>query len=87
MYPFYRAPVRRVRKVYIRASAAALTTAETLTYTTKLSAPLTELNSNALDALTTAVSTELARKHRRAEAKSDSQVERVPGTDSETDTE
>ena len=87
VYSFYRAPVRRVRNIYIEASAAALTTSEPLTYPTKYSVPLTDLNSNAVDALTTAVATDLAHKHRRAEAISDSQVERVPGKDSETETE
>ena len=87
MYPFDRAPVYCVRKVDIAASAAALAASETLTSPTKLSVPLTELNSNDADALTTNLATELDLKHRREDATSAAHAERVPVSDSETDTD
>ena len=58
----------RVRKVYIKASAAVLAAAEPLTLPTKLSDLLTELNANAVNALTTALTNEPARKLIHVEA-------------------
>ena len=51
--PFDLAPVWLVRKEDIEAAAAALAVAEPLAFPTKLSAPLTYLNANSIDALTT----------------------------------
>ena len=45
------------------------------------------MNTNAVDALTTDLATELARKRKCAEATYAAQAERVPGSDSETETE
>ena len=67
MYPFERAAAWLVCKVDIAAAAAALSTAEPLTSRTKLSAPLTDLNANAVDALTTALATKLVHKLRHVE--------------------
>ena len=78
MYNYDRALVWRVRKVDIVADAAALAVDETLTPPTKSFAPLTDINSNYVDALTTVLATELARKHRREKATSDARVEKVP---------
>ena len=64
------ASVWRVCKVYIKESSAAFTAAEPLIFHTKLSAPLIELNKNAVDALTTDLATEIYRKLRRVEAAS-----------------
>ena len=66
VYPFDRNPVCRVHKADIVAADAALSTAEPLTFTTKLSAPLTEMNANNVYSLTTALATELSRTHRHA---------------------
>ena len=52
-----------------------------------MSALLTELNANSVDALTTALVTELSHKGKRAEATSDAHAERVPGSYLETETE
>ena len=87
MYHFERASLYRVYKVDIKASAAVLAAAEPIKPPTKSFALLTELNSNAVDDLTNAISTELARKRRCAEATSYAQKERVTVSDSETDTE
>ena len=80
MYPFDRDIVWHVRKVYIKESAASLAAAESLTFPTKLSAPLTELNSNAVYSLTTDIEIELSHKRRRAEVTSATQAERVPSS-------
>ena len=45
------------------------------------------MNANAVDALTTDLATELARKRICAEATYAAQAERVPGSDSQTETE
>ena len=87
MCPFDHDPVWRVYKVYIKASAAALAAAEPLASTTKSSAPLTDLNKNSVDTLTTTIKTELYHKHRRAEATSAAQADRLPSPDSEIETE
>ena len=78
MYPCDHAPFCRVRKVYITASAAALAATEPIISPTKSFEILTEMNINDVDALTTDLSTELARKRIRAEANSDAQADRVP---------
>ena len=49
--------------------------------------PLTELNENFVDALTTALATEMEYKCRRAEETYASQAEIVPGSDSEIEKE
>ena len=61
---FNRYPVWRVHKVYIKASDAAfLAVAEPLTSPNKIvCAPLTELDANGVDTLTTALTTEPACK-------------------------
>ena len=87
MYPSDHASVWRVRKVYIKASASAVAVAEPLTLPIKLSAPLTELNKNSLDTLTTSLVTKLYCKHIFAEVNSDANIERVTCSDSETETE
>ena len=78
LYPFDFAPVYSVHKIDIKVPDVALGAAEPLTSPTKVSAPLIELNTNAVDFLTTTLATELSCKHRRVEATSDSQAERVP---------
>ena len=70
MYPFDYSPVWNVYKKDIVADSAALDVAEPLTFLTKLSAPLTEMNKNAVDALNTAIVTEVTRNHRCAETTS-----------------
>ena len=87
VYPFEHAPVWRVHKVDIKVSAAEFAAAAPLTPPIKSSVPQIDLNTNAMDALTTALATELDRKHRRAETISTAQAEIVPGSDSETETE
>ena len=87
MYPFERAPLWRVSKVAITASAAALAADEPLTSPTKVSVTLTDLRANDVNALTTNLTAELARKPRRAEAISAAQLERLPSPDSETEIE
>ena len=82
MYPFDRAPFWRVCKLDIKAYVSAFATAEPITFPTKYSAPLIELNKNAVYDLTTALATELACKHRCAEVTSAAQAERVSGSDS-----
>ena len=57
-----------------------------ITFPTKLSAPMIELNKNSEDALTTALATELASKHRYAESTSAAQEKIVTISNSETDT-
>ena len=52
-----------------------------------MSAPLKELNANAVDTLTTYLANELSHKQRHAEATYAAQIERVPILDSEKDTE
>ena len=84
LYTFDRALFWRVRKVDIKASAAAFSAAEPLISPTKLSAPLIDLNANAVDALTAALATELARKHRRAGAVCAAQEDTATGSYSET---
>ena len=83
MYPFDHAPVWRVNKVDIAAAAAALAAAEPLTSPTKSSAPLIELKTNTVDALTTSLVTELASKRRNEEAAYYSQEEILTGSYSE----
>ena len=87
MYHFDRAPLCCVRKVDITAAATALAAAEPLTLPTKLSTPLEDLNTNTVDALTNALATELAPKHRCTEATYAAHTERVPVSDPETETE
>ena len=87
VYPFEHAPVWRVHKVDIKVSAAEFAAAAPLTPPIKSSVPQIDLNTNAMDALTTTLATELDRKHRRAETISTAQAEIVPGSDSETETE
>ena len=74
VYPFEHDPVWCLRKVDIKASDAALATAEPLTSPAKSSELLKDLNKNDVDALTTALATKLARKRRCAEAISDAQA-------------
>ena len=87
VYNFDHAPLWSVRKFDIKAPAAEFAAAEALTSPTKLYAPLIELNANSVDAFTTALAVELSRKHRRVEATYAAQADRVPGSDSETETE
>ena len=87
VYPFDHAPLWRIRNVDIKASAAEFAAAEALTSPTKLYAPLIELNANSVDAFTNALAIGLSRKHRRVEATYAAQADRVPGSDSETETE
>ena len=76
VYNFYRYPFWCVHKLDIKSSAAALAAAGPLISPTKSSAPLIELNANAVDALTTDIATELSNKRRRAELTSDAQSDR-----------
>ena len=87
VYSFDCASVWCVCRVYISTADAALAAAELLTSPTNVSAPLTDLNLNDVDALTTALATELDRKRRCAESTTDAQSKRVPGSDSKTETE
>ena len=80
MYTFVRDTAWSVRKVYFKASASAFAAAEPIKPPTKLSAMLTELNANTVDALTTALVTELSHKLRLAEDTSDAQAEIIPGS-------
>ena len=82
VYHFYSSPIWGVHKVYIKSFAADFSVAAPLTPPTQVSAPLIELSLNDMDALTTALENDLARKHRRAEATSSSQEERVLRLDS-----
>ena len=61
--------------------------AEPLTFPTKSSVPLTDLNANDVDDLNTALSTELTCKRRLAEATFDAHSDIVPGSESETETD
>ena len=61
MYPFERATVWRVCKVETKESYAPLAAVEPLKTPTKPSAPLKDLNENTVNALTTALATELTR--------------------------
>ena len=80
MYTFDHTPFCNVCKLDIAAAVEALAEAEPLTFPTTSYVPLTELNTNYLDALTTDLATELARKRRHEEAASVAQIERVPGS-------
>ena len=71
VYHFERATVWRVLKVDIKAFSAALALAKPLTFPTKFSALLIEMNVSYVDTFTTALETELARKRKFAEANSD----------------
>ena len=82
MYTFDFSIAWRLRKVYIKESTAALAVYEPLTSPTKYSTPLTELNANDVDDLTTNLATELSHKLRRAEANSAEKAERVSVSDS-----
>ena len=67
-----------MRKVDIIASAAALAAAKPLTLPTRFSEPLTYLNANAVDALTTAIAVKLNRKCSLADVTFYEQVDIVP---------
>ena len=86
MYPIECATIWKERKVDIKASAAAFSAAAPLTFPTKCSAPLIDLNTNYVEALTTALAPELVCKHRLAEETSAAQAERVPVSYSELQT-
>ena len=86
MHPFDHYPVWRVNQVDISAAAVALAAAEPLTYPKKSYAPLKEMNTNAVEFLTTTIVTELSQKQRHTEVNSAAHTERAPGSDSETET-
>ena len=65
-YPFEYSTVWRVSKGDITAAASALAAAKPLTFPTKLSTLLTDLNKNAVDAPTTSLETEPYHKYIRA---------------------
>ena len=87
VYIFDYDPFWRVREVDIKASAGEFDGAEHLTYPTKSSATLIDLNANYVDALTTDIATEVARKYRRAESTSAVQEDTVPRSDLEPEKE
>ena len=70
MYTFDHTPFWNVCKLDIAAAVEALAEAEPLTFLTKFSASLKELNKNDVDALNTAIVTEVTRNHRCAETTS-----------------
>ena len=70
MYTFDCDTVWRVRKGDIQASAAALDAAEPLTFPSKFSTPLKEMNTSTVEKITTTLATELARKRRGKDANS-----------------
>ena len=87
VYIFDRVSVWHLNKVDIAAAAASLAADEPLSLPIKLSAPLTYLNVNSVDALTTALATVLARKPRLTESTSVSQKDILPVSDLETETD
>ena len=83
--PYVHIILDKVQKVDIAEAPVSLAADEPLTFPTKSSAPLTDLNANDVDDLNTALSTELTCKRRLAEATFAAHSEIVPGSESETE--